>query len=78
MYTHNNIKLSENITDGGAAEMKLQIAVLERSLEEKDRHNWTLHAIIQEMKERQGSEIIFIGRNEKKQGSVLCYAKSDK
>jgi hypothetical protein len=62
--THNNIKLSENITDGGAAEMKLLIAVLERSLEEKDHHNQKLNAIIQEMKEQQGSEIIFIERNE--------------
>jgi hypothetical protein len=44
--------------------MKLQIAVLERSLEEKDRHNRTLNAIIQGMKERQESEIIFIERNE--------------
>ena len=61
---HNNIKLTGNISDGGAAEMKFQIAVLERSLEEKDHQNRTLIAIIQAMKERQGSEIICIERNE--------------
>jgi len=71
--THNNIKLPQNITDGGGAEMKLQIAVLERSLEEKDRHNRTLNAIIQGMKERQGREIIFMERNEETgKCALLC------
>jgi len=36
-------------------EMKLKISVMERLLEEKDRHNRTPDGVIEEMKKRQGS-----------------------
>jgi len=44
--------------------MKSKIAALDKFLEEKDHHIGKLNAIIQEMKERQGSRIQYIQKGE--------------
>jgi phage host-nuclease inhibitor protein Gam len=74
--TSNDNKQPENRTDGGAAEkekeeVKSKTAALEKFLEKKNCHIRTLNAVIQEMKERQGSEIQFIKRKEEVEKSAL-------
>jgi hypothetical protein len=63
--THNCKEEPENRIDGGMAEnekeeMKREIALLEKLLEEKDRHNRKLNSILSELKERTQSEIQFM------------------
>jgi hypothetical protein len=62
-------KWPENRTYGGAAEkekeeIKSKTAALEKFLKENDCHIQKLNAIIQEIKERQGSRVQFIPREE--------------
>ena len=76
MQTTNHNEQPENRTDGGGAEnekdeLKSKTAPLEKFLEEKDRHIQKLNATIQQMKERQRSEIQFIKREEEIEKSAL-------